>query len=319
MHMTEGSLQPFPINFSHDGWAIESGKLGKFDHNGIPLVDYDRRYRDAGIRFRSPQVLGSHYTPVTIAIYAISILQRNPSLASPADANRFFELVDWLVENFTLLNDEAGVWMHNFPVPFEGGLPVPYPSGLAQALGVSLLLRAAQLRPESRYIATAKSAFGAITIDIRDGGVACEDGGFYWIEEWPSEPRSHVLNGFAFALIAIHDFEAFFGNKQTDVLWSRCLETLKANINSYDSGYGSRYDLTRCLVVSDAYHRLHISLLRVIARLSGDGFFNEVAEKWSEYLKRPLIYRRVRSITENMWKNSEYRKNKFRQIIQRFF
>lgn len=318
MHMTESWLQSFPIDFSHDGLAIEKGTLGEFDRHGIPLVDYDRRYRDAGIRFKSPQVLGLHYTPVTIAIYALSILQRDPGLATPSAAERFFALVDWLVDNLTPLNDNAGVWMHSFPVPFEGGRPVPYPSGLAQALGVSLLLRAAQLRSEARYIETAKRAFGAMAIDIDEGGVACEEGGFYWIEEWPSEPCSHVLNGFAFALIAIHDFEAFFRNGQADALWSRCLETLKANVNCYDSGYGSRYDLTRRLVVSDAYHRLHILLLLVIAQLSGDGLFKEVADKWSKYLKKPLVYRRLLSMIENMWKNSEYRKNKFRQIIRKF-
>ena len=47
------------------------------------------------------------------------------------------------------------------------------------------------------------------------------------------------------------------------------------------------YDLRFTAPATMAYHSLHISLLEVIARLSGDHAFTSTALRWRSYLRRP--------------------------------
>ncbi len=309
------------INFSSDGQKIGAGQLGPSDEDGIPMVNYNERYRTAGLRHENNVPFGVHYTPVTISIYAFSLLQGivDGNAATDSHQDRFFQLVDWLVRTIVPISPEAGVWQHSFQIPFSAGLSPPYASGIAQAQAISLLLRAYQLRADDRYLAVAHQAFGAFLVDIDDGGVRCIEGGLTWIEEWPSKPRSHVLNGFMFALLAIYDYKKFFGTDAGTELWVEGLRTLTHNIEFFDSSYGSRYDLLRGLVVSETYHQLHIKLLRELYQLSGEDALLEVAERWDSYLLRDSSFkRRSLAFCENMLHNPEYRACKFRQIIRRF-
>lgn len=308
------------INFDSDAHKIGKGQLGPVDENGIPMVNYNERYRTAGIRNKTNIPFGVHYTPVTVSIYAFSLLQGIVSGNSTTDVHqdKFFQLVDWLVRTISPISPKAGVWQHSFQIPFASGISPPYPSGIAQAQAISLLLRAYQLRADDRYIAVVHQAFNAFLVDIDNGGVRCVEGGFTWIEEWPSKPRSHVLNGFMFALLAIYDYKTFFGTDVGTELWTEGLRTLTHNIDLFDSGYGSRYDLLRGLVVSETYHQLHIKLLRELYLLSSESSLLGVAERWENYLliNNPFK-RRALAFCENVVRNPEYRFCKFRQIISR--
>ncbi len=309
-------MNNYYIDFSKDGEAIAAGRLGPVDKDGIPMVDYNVRYRDAGLKPSHGAPFGVHYTPVTITIFAFSILQRMNAAGTwnATDRELFFRLVNWLIQNVKLISPEAGVWQHSFAIPFTAGIATPYASGIAQAQGISLLLRAYQLREDERYLTVARQAFESFYIDIENGGVRSIDDGFIWIEEWPSNPRSHVLNGFMFAILAVHDYMAFFRTDASIELWSSVIRTLEHHIDRFDCGYGSRYDLLRSLVVSESYHRLHIQLLRVIHRLSDKMVFGNVADRWEEYLQQHgSLKRRGLAFRDNMLGNAEYRSCKLRQ------
>jgi heparosan-N-sulfate-glucuronate 5-epimerase len=310
-------LEPYYVDFSSDGDRIAGGELGPVDAQGIPMVDYNVRYRAAGLKPSSVAPFGVHYTPVTISIYAFSLLQKlgTTGNANEVAQNDFFKLVGWMVQNLEPISAGASVWRHHFVIPFAAGIQTPYASGIAQAQGISLLLRAYQLRPDESYLAAAQRAFGAFLVDIDDGGVRSTERGFTWLEEWPSMPRSHVLNGFMFAMLAVHDYKTFFGTNEGGELWSAVVRTLEHHIDRFDAGYGSRYDLLRGLVVSETYHLLHIRLLRTVERLSNKPVFGQVADRWEKYLlQHGRLKRRALAFRDNTFGNSEYRACKLRQL-----
>lgn len=311
---------PYYIDFGADGARIEAGLLGPFDEHGIPLVNYDERYAAAGLERRDGVPFGVHYTPVTVCIFGFSLLQRVCTQSPDADRarERLLQLSDWLVRSMVPLSADAGVWLHEFQVPFAAGVAPPYASGIAQAHGISLLLRVNQLAPDERYLTAVHRAFGALLVDVAQGGVACIDDGYTWLEEWPSSPRSHVLNGFMFAMIAVHDYLSAFGTPAARTLWEQTLRTLEEHLPRFDCGYGSRYDLLRGLVVSETYHRLHIDLLHVLDNLSGRAQLHQTADRWATYLQsNSALKRKVMAFRANVVGNAEYRRCKFRQVAAR--
>jgi len=61
------------------------------------------------------------------------------------------------------------------------------------------------------------------------------------------------------------------------------------NLHRYDTGYWNLYDLhpTRRLA-SSMYLKVHVQLLRILANLTEEQFFQETAEKWQKYLPNPV-------------------------------
>ena len=99
----------------------------------------------------------------------------------------------------------------------------------------------------------------------------------------PADPPCHILNGGISALIGLQEREARSGGRAHVAATRR----LAADLGRFDTGYWSRYDLRFTAPATMAYHSLHISLLEVIARLSGDHAFSSTALRWRSYLRRP--------------------------------
>lgn len=313
------SLTRYYVNYADEGNSITRGDLGPFDDDGIPLVDYNFRYKSAGLPFPVNGNFGVHYTPVTVSILALNLYDQIAlGSTSKAVELRFYQLVDSLLNNLKPINANTSVWQHNFQIPFRSGIAVPYASGIAQALGISTLLRAFELSNQEKYLDAATRAFNCFYTDIEEGGVLTIHDGYVWLEEWPSNPRSHVLNGFMYSILSIYDYIKFSECSRAIDLLTSTLKTLEVHIEKYDAKFGSRYDLLRRLVVSESYHKLHINLLRSIYSNSNIKTFADVADVWDGYLYsyNPII-RRIRAFSENIYINSEYRECKARQIFRK--
>ena len=66
------------------------------------------------------------------------------------------------------------------------------------------------------------------------------------------------------------------------------METLRKNLDRYDLGFWSRYELsgTRLpMIASPFYHRLHVTQLRIMHKITGDEVFARYAEKWEKYAR----------------------------------
>jgi hypothetical protein len=113
------------------------------------------------------------------------------------------------------------------------------------------------------------------------------DGPFF--EEYPTFPASRVLNGEIFTLWGLRDVAIGLRDAEAGELLQAAREALSANLDRWDTGYWSRYDLFPhpiSNVASGSYHHLHITQLRAMSLISPEPAFGNTAERFAAYLER---------------------------------
>ena len=103
-------------------------------------------------------------------------------------------------------------------------------------------------------------------IEVKNGGVTYTDENKnIWIEEYimKNEP-THILNGFIWALWGIYDYWLLSSDKNIKILFDKYCDTLSNNIDRYDIGYWSLYELSnlriKCALVHFIIHYILYSL-----------------------------------------------------------
>jgi hypothetical protein len=252
---------------------------GPYDGDGVPLLDY----RGA---------IGRQYNPIAIAQYGLGNWNLWREMSEVDRRRRFLVAADWLVANLEPNRRGVWVWHHRFDWPYRETLRAPWYSALAQGQGISLLVRASQETGEARYLEAARKAFQAFGRQVAQGGVSYRDeAGGVWFEEYIVRPPSHILNGFLWASWGVYDYALLTKDEEAARLFAEATRTLAANLERYDTGYWSLYELspTRpAMLASPFYHRLHIVQLRVMADLTGLDVFRETARRWEGYLRDPV-------------------------------
>jgi hypothetical protein len=96
----------------------------------------------------------------------------------------------------------------------------------------------------NRYAKAARRGFTLFGRAIDAGGVISrDDAGLVCLEEYPSDPPGHVLNGWIFALVGLRKYADTFGDGQAANLAAESLQALTRILPRYDTGFWSRYDL----------------------------------------------------------------------------
>jgi uncharacterized protein YyaL (SSP411 family) len=265
---------------------------GPFDGNGIPLLDYHGK-------------IGKQYNPIAIAQYGLGNYNLYKRTGDIAMLKKAESIADWLVDNIS--QNEAGcwVWNHLFDWEYFRTLKAPWYSALAQGQSISLLLRLYSETGGESYKGTADRAFRTMLTPIKDGGVLYVDSDdLWWLEEYIVDPPTHIVNGFIWALWGVYDYMKITDDKDARELWERSLETLRQRLSRYNRGHWSLYDLSDTAlpnVASPFYHSLHIVQLRIMSILSGDGFFNEYADRWESY-RSNFFYRNRALLHKTLFK-----------------
>jgi len=150
-----------------------------------------------------------------------------------------------------------------------------------------VLLRAYQLTNDKKYLDTAQCAWKSFKIPTSKGGVISyfPDGNPI-IEEYPSPKYlTAVLNGFIFGIVGVYEFAKATNDSEARQFFLKLIDSLKHNLERYDPGYWSYYDLKSPLrLTSKAYHRLHIEQLNVLYEMTGEDIFKTFRDQWRHYL-----------------------------------
>jgi heparosan-N-sulfate-glucuronate 5-epimerase len=181
-----------------------------------------------------------------------------------------------------------GAWRHTLPFPHTYALPPGWISGMAQGEGASLLVRLYLESADASFADAAIRALSLLGRGVADGGVCRELRGGPLPEEYPTEPASHVLNGAIFAAWGYHDVALGLRDGRSREHFDAVVGTLADNLELWDLGYGSRYDLyphPRVHIAAPWYHRLHIHQLDVLWAMTGRGEFVAMAEQWKGYTR----------------------------------
>ena len=254
-------------------YHFENDSLGRFDEEGIPFLIIDGR---------------PSYSVVYIIQYALILhdiyLSKNKN---EEDLERIQKCLNWLDERAEKFKDSL-VWRSEENKQY--GLKKGWISAMYQGQAISLYLRAYQLFDKSEYLEKAQLSYNYFKYDYAEGGARrTDDNGYVWLEEYPTKPPSYVLNGFVYTVFGILDLYRVTGNTEVKELYDTCISTLKANIHKYHLWYWSVYDQDKKQLSSYYYQKnIHIPLMEILYKLTGEEIFNTYRRKWTKQLKSKL-------------------------------
>ncbi len=181
-----------------------------------------------------------------------------------------------------------GGWSHHKAKNHTYRLKPPWLSAMAQGEGASLLVRAHAATKDDRFADAAHRALGSLAVPIAEGGLRARLGAGFFLEEYPTDPPSHVLNGGIFALWGYHDVALGLGDEVARREFERGVDTLAQNVGRWDTGSWSRYDLFPRRVdnvASSAYHLLHINQLLAMQLIAPSPELAAAAARFEGYLR----------------------------------
>lgn len=206
--------------------------------------------------------------------------------------NKLIACANWAVDN---QQDDGGWVTFAFKKPES-----PY-SSMAQGEGISMLLRAAILTNDHKYIEAARKAKEFMLKPICEGGTAeYKDRDVIFYEDTNSPV---ILNGWIFSLWGLFDYCKYTGDREANDILSRSLDTLASRLSEFGLKYWSKYD-SGMRIASPFYHKLHIAQLDVMYDLFGSAVYKEYSEKWNGYQnsfwkrKRAFVKKMIQKILE---------------------
>lgn len=201
----------------------------------------------------------------------------------------FAEGAAWLAE---ALEDGGGL-PYLFAMPHTYSISPPWYSAMAQGQAASVFVRAVLSLGDDRFVEAAERAIRPLTLEASTVVARTPEGPV--LQEYPTQPPSHVLNGWVFALWGLYDVTKLAeraGRTAPDArrAFLAGIAALVRRIDLYDAGLGwSRYDLyphRLVHVASPFYHRLHVALLQATADLTDEAALREKAAAWEASAER---------------------------------
>ena len=177
---------------------------------------------------------------------------------------------------------EDGMWD-----AFKAQKKTDYYSSMIQSQGVSLMLRMYTLSGEEKYLESAKKAFSAMLKPLEEGGTALLKNGHIQLLEAIDRPM--ILNGAIYSAFGVLDILVLTGDEQYRKILDSVLAAIKDELQNFDTGFWSKYCLDGAYA-SPFYHKVHITQLRLIAKLFDDDVFLQEALKYEKYMSRKFNY-----------------------------
>jgi len=247
---------------------------GPFDEAGIPFT----RYGDP---------IGLQHYAIDICQYALGHHQQWLKTSQLRHREIFLRQARWLQIALQVrrdLPDTPALWMAGFN---WGRLRAPWPSGMAQGQGISVLVRAHAMSGDPTFLDAARAALAGLRLSLSQGGTTRYDEGLPFFEELPTPEPSRILNGAIFALWGVHDLWRVTGDPAIGAFYNDGVRNLVAFLPRYDMGYWTRYDLEAGSPhpSSAFYQELHVNQLRVMHHLTGIDDFQKYALRWQKQLE----------------------------------
>jgi heparosan-N-sulfate-glucuronate 5-epimerase len=260
-------------------FAEKANYAGPCDAAGIPMLNYHG-------------TIGTQYNPIAIAQWGLGNYNLFRSSEQERYRRKFVKAAEWLCTQLQPNRHGVPVWSHNFDWEYRETLISPWYSGLAQGQGISLLVRASGETGNANFLQAAGRAFESFLANISSGGVSFTDAaGNLWFEEYLVSKPTHILNGFIWAAWGVYDYFLATGSREAVNLFAAAIKTLRRNLDGYDLGFWSLYEQsgTRLpMIASPFYHRLHITQLRVMHRITSEAIFARYADRWESYFRSAL-------------------------------
>jgi hypothetical protein len=245
---------------------------GLLDPQGVAIIDYGGK-------------IGRQYNPVTIAQWAIGCYYSFLRDKNPYEKKVFLDQINWLKQNWVAVGDDGAAYEYHFPWSY--GLKPGWRSGLAQGQAISALIRYYYETNDSSVLPLIKQLKNYMLLPTGRGGLVdvSPEGGI-WIEEFPSDPPSFVLNGFISAAFGLYEYTKLFPQDKTakDV-FARAIASIKTSLPYYDTGNWTYLDRSSRPYprASNGYAIGYIYQARTLWQITGDPFFLAVSLRWRSF------------------------------------
>lgn len=274
----------------------EAGIFGDFDAEGVPMVGWGKK---------------ASYSAVNIAQYGFILHQ----FWLETHKEEFLQV---LKACLTVLNsleshESNGLFFREKHASDRYNLPDNWVSAMAQGECLSFYLRMYQLLNDHTILDKCHLIFQAMLLPVSENGVKTTDAnGFEWLEEYPSTPSSFVLNGFIYALFGIQDYFRVTTSEIARKELESYFNTLEHNINQYDAGFWSYYDLQYKELVKFYYQKnVHAPQMQAMYKLTGNETYHKLYKKWlsqctkTNFLLVQVMYRVLPrwNKLKKLWKN----------------
>lgn len=104
--------------------------------------------------------------------------------------------------------------------------------------------------------------------------------GYIWFEHWPEGRFDHTLNAHINALFGLYDYWRITGSPLAEQYFLGGARTVRDKLHRFrQKGDLSRYSL-RKRTGTLHYHETHIEQLRILARMTGDDWFDRQADRF---------------------------------------
>lgn len=196
---------------------------------------------------------------------------------------------DWLVNN----QSSSGAWLYRYRwelASLDTTLEPPWSSAMAQGQAMSLLMRVHHATGKVRFLDSARLAIRPLQETIAQGGLVGNFFGRPIYEEYPTQPHSHVLNGFLFTLFGLYDLAEIGGSSAARRLFTEGVETVKFALPFYDQRTVTAYHAGHLTtaprpvkVASARYHEVHVKQLTFLATIVDSSLIRYYRDAWGAY------------------------------------
>lgn len=220
--------------------------------------------------------------PVDLAQLALGWWERK--LAGDVGADEHFRQI------CRLLTDDAESFGDELRWPYRVSLPKyrlepPWYSAMAQGQIASVFVREHLSTGDDRCRSLALRAVQPLLSTTNREFVTLTENGPI-LEELSSQPPSHILNGWIFALWGLWEVHVALDDAGAGSMFAASLDCLRRMLNRYDVGWWTKYSLYPHSIPDLAkpfYHRLHIDQAEILYRLTGFPEFHQAARRWRGY------------------------------------
>ncbi|MCB2211492.1 D-glucuronyl C5-epimerase family protein [bacterium] len=204
----------------------------------------------------------------------------------------FLKLTETLIEH---ADEDRSALIWPYPISYYPDQQVPWISSMAQGLVIAVLARAYETTRDDRYLELARRTMLTFERDVRDGGVRYEAARGVFYEEYAfveENKQHHTLNGMLAALFGLYDLHKVCGDEHAKELFDQGVKAIRDNLPAFDLHFLSSYDLRHEYgeppLFLSRYHQMHVGQLTILAEMTGDPYFQGVADVWDRKLFDPI-------------------------------
>ena len=267
----------------------EAGIFGDFDEAGVPMVGWGEK---------------ASYSAVNIAQYGFILHQ----FWLESQKEEFLQVLKACLSVLSSLesHESNGLFFREKHASDRYNLLDNWVSAMSQGECLSFYLRMFQILHDVSILQKCHLIFKAMMVSVSENGVkTIDENGYHWLEEYPSNPSSYVLNGFIYAVFGIQDYYRITKSEIAKTELNHYFKTLEDNIEKFDAGFWSYYDLQYKELVKFYYQKnVHSPQMEALYKLTGSNKFNILHKKWlKQCTQRNFLFVQIMYRVLPRWRN----------------